>query len=157
MTNLIWQIPEKIMHNTAKVLASKDLEVFVLWTSTIKMEGNVCKISRLVIPEQDSHKGLEGVYVHIEGKELSRITFDNYPKGERNVIQIHTHPSQNVDMSILDREWEVVNHVGALSIIVPNYGTDGLRGFPGVHVYEKEEDGWRLWPHEEIIKRLEIV
>lgn len=157
MTKLIWQIPEKILDETARVLSSKDSEVFIFWTSQIKMENNICKISRMVVPEQDSHKGLEGAYVHIEGKELSRITFDNYNKGERNVVQMHTHPSRNVTMSLLDREWEVVNYIGALSIIVPNYGVDGLRGFPGVNVYGKEENGWRLWSRKETIERLKII
>ena len=47
-------------------------------------------------------------------------------------------------MSLLDREWEVVRDIGALSIIVPNHGKNGLDGFPGVNIYEKEEDDWAL-------------
>lgn len=152
MTNLIWEIPKDILQDTEKVLASKRSEVFVLWTAPIDTK-NVCKISRLVIPLQDTHSGAEGAYVHIFGDDLSRITFDNFDKNERNVIQIHTHPSEYVDMSPLDRQWEVVNHVGALSIIVPSYGRHGLVDFSGVNIYEREVDDWRLWKKDELKRR----
>jgi hypothetical protein len=157
MTNLVWEIPKNILNETAKTLASKRSEVFVLWTAPLNLTNNVCKISRHIVPEQDSHSGWEGAYVHIEGTELSRIVFDNYSRNERSVIQIHTHPSEDVEMSLLDREWEVVKHVGALSIIVPSYGKYGLDEFHGVNVYEREEDDWRLWTRDEISKRFKII
>ena len=157
MTRLIWEISKNILNETTKILASKRSGVFVLWTAPLELANNVCKISRYIIPEQDSHNGLEGAYVHIEGTELSRIVFDNHSKNERSVIQIHTHPSKNVEMSLLDREWEVVKHTGSLSIIVPSYGKYGLNNFPGVNVYEKEENDWRLWTHDEINKRFKIT
>lgn len=155
MTGLIWEIPKNILRDTEKVLASKQSEVFVLWTASINTK-NVCKISRLVIPLQDTHNGVEGAYVHISGDELSRITFDNFDKNERNVIQIHTHPSEYVDMSPLDRQWEVANHVGALSIIVPSYGRYGLADFSGANIYEREVDDWRLWEKDELKQRFII-
>lgn len=157
MTTSVWEIPKKFLNETAKILSSKRSEVFVLWAAPLDLTNNICRISRCIVPEQDSHSGLEGAYVHIEGTELSRIVFDNYSKNERSVIQIHTHPSKNVEMSLLDRAWEVVKHVGALSIIVPSYGKYGLDDFPGVNVYEREEDDWRLWTPDEISKRFKII
>ncbi|ODA41860.1 hypothetical protein DSBG_1352 [Desulfosporosinus sp. BG] len=71
-------------------------------------------------------------------------------------MQLHTHPSANVIMSRLDLEWEVVKHIGALSIIVPYYGSRGLEEFSGVNVYERMEKGWRLWSKEEIRERLVV-
>ena len=138
-------------------MASMDLEVFVLWTAQIEGKNGVCEIQRLIVPQQEPSIGPTWAYVHISGKELSRIAFDNFEQGERNVVQIHTHPSFNVNMSALDRKWEVVSHVGALSIIVPNYGKAGLEGFPGVNIYEREEDDWRLWSHGEINSRIKII
>lgn len=153
MVDLRWKIPKTVLENTAKILASKDSEVFVLWTAPIKMTNGKYQISRLIMPEQDSHKGFEGAYVHIKGRELSRIAFDNYKRKERSVIQIHTHPSVNVNMSRLDRQWEVVSQTGALSIIVPNYGKNGLGDFLGVNIYEKETKDWRLWEKDEFLTR----
>lgn len=156
MNKIMWHVPKKVLDETASALASRDSEVFVIWTAPIQMSDNMCRISRCVIPKQDAGFML-GAYVHIEGTELSRIVFENYKRGERSVVQIHTHPSKNVTMSSLDREWEVVNHVGALSIIVPNYCKSGLDGFPGVNVYEREARDWRLWQKGEVKKHLIIV
>lgn len=156
MNKTIWHIPKKILDETKSALISKEAEVFAIWAAPIQMNDNVYRISRCIVPKQDAGFRL-GAYVHIEGEELSRIVFENYNNSERSVVQIHTHPSRNVTMSSLDREWEVVNHIGALSIIVPNYCKSGLDGFPGVNVYEREEQDWRLWKEDEIKKRLIIT
>ena len=157
MTDLKWEIPKAVLSDTARILASKDLEVFVIWTAPLDIINNTYQISRLIVPEQDSHREIGREYVHIYGKELSRIAFDNYGRQEKSVIQIHTHPSANVEMSSLDREWEVVRDKGALSIIVPNHGKNGLDGFPGVNIYEKEADDWRLWDKDEFLTRFTLV
>ena len=157
MTRLSWRIPKKIIDNTSRALTSRQLEVFVLWTAPIETKNNVCEIKRLIVPRQDADVGSLGAYVHIASKELSRIVFDNYRHGERSVVQIHTHPSHNVDMSVLDRKWEVISHVGALSIIVPNYGKASLNDFLGVNIYEREENDWRLWDADEFKSRFEII
>ena len=128
-----------------------------MWTAQIEQKNDVCEIKRLIVPQQNARTGSAGAYVHISGKELSRVAFDNFAHGERSVIQIHTHPSFNVNMSILDKKWEVVSHVGALSIIVPNYAKAGLEGFSGVNIYEREEDDWRLWESGEINHRTKII
>lgn len=156
MNKITWIIPKKILNETEIALRSKPLEVFVFWTSSIHKTYPECKISRLIVPQQDAHNEW-GHYVHIDGSELSRITFENYDNQERNVIQIHTHPSSNVNMSALDREWEVVTHVGALSIIVPNFCKNGLTNFQGVNIYEREENDWRLWKPDEIKKRMKVI
>jgi hypothetical protein len=96
------------------------------------------------------------VWVHIAGQELQRIQLDNFQRKERSIIQLHTHPGANVNMSQLDKEWEVVRHMGALSIIVPFYGTRGLNLFDGANVYEREGDDWRLWPRSETAERLVV-
>lgn len=60
-------------------------------------------------------------------------------------------------MSMLDREWEIVRHIGALSIIVPYYGQRGLGSFDGANVYEREEHDWRLWSSKEVMERLVLL
>lgn len=151
-----WVIPLRIIEETISALTSRKSEIFVLWTSTLNPVDSTCRISRCVVPVQKPGRTLYGVYVHIEGKELNRIQFDNYDQNELNVVQLHTHPSRNVCMSDLDKEWEVVKHIGALSIIVPSYGKKGLIDFLGVNVYERETNGWRLWEKNEVADRLII-
>ena len=146
-----WHIPEHVLIDTENAFKSKNNEVFALWTSSnTKSLNNICKVLRSIIPIQDAHESDDGIFVHIYGSELSRINLDNFKKNEMNVIQLHTHPTSNVNMSSLDIEWEVVNHIGALSIIVPCYGRLGLKRFDDVNVYEREEYGWRLWDKHEL-------
>ena len=153
-----WEIPSVVIEQTQEAFRCGEHEVFVIWTAPLEEAGPICHVRHCVVPEQTPGFSPEGgAYVHITGAELSRIQFANYDRKERSMIQLHTHPSHNVRMSALDRKWEVVNHVGALSIIVPWYGKSALMGFSGVNVYEREHSDWRLWPPEETARRLIVV
>jgi hypothetical protein len=162
MTPAMWKVPNQILAQTSHAFGRGAHEVFVMWTAqlhttTTGSDNGTIDVTRCIVPEQMPGQGNDGVWVHIDGRELQRIQLDNYAKGERSIVQLHTHPSSDVRMSLLDRQWEVVRHVGALSIIVPHYGARGLPGFPGVNVYEREERDWRLWPNREVQNRLIIV
>ncbi|WP_413673292.1 hypothetical protein ACEN9H_31570 [Massilia cellulosiltytica] len=155
-----WLIPLSAIQDTERAFRSGNHEVFAIWTakkSELGLADRAVPISRCVIPKQTPGMTSTGVYVHIEGAELQRIQLDNFDRSERSVIQLHTHPGADVRMSQLDREWEVVRHVGALSIIVPFYGQHGLISFEGVNVYEREERDWRLWSRAETSERIKIV
>jgi proteasome lid subunit RPN8/RPN11 len=150
-----WSIPDVVLEQTENAFLIGKHEVFVIWTAAASPEPPpVANVLRCIVPQQQPGETPNGVYVHIAGSELQRIQVDNYKKGERSVVQLHTHPGSDVEMSDLDREWEVVRHVGALSIIVPFYGRRGLDSFGGANVYEREEAGWRLWTPSETSTRL---
>lgn len=149
-----WCIPTAVLTATETALRRYTNETFVMWVAPSPGTEEQLTISRCIVPEQRAGITPEGVYVHIDGAELSRIQIDNFRRHERSVVQLHTHPGKNVQMSELDREWEVVAHVGALSIIVPDYCRYGLRGFDGANVYERETHHWRLWDTDEAKVRL---
>ena len=151
-----WRIPRHVIAETQQAFLRGQHEVFVIWTA-VRQETNqadTAEITRCVVPAQKPGVSQHGVWVHIAGQELQRIQLDNYQRKERSIVQLHTHPGADVRMSNLDREWEVVRHVGALSIIVPYYGQLDLSSFEGVNVYEREEDDWRLWSPKGLAKRL---
>lgn len=151
-----WAIPWRVCAETEQAFTRGRHEVFALWTAPLVAASPTCPISRCVVPAQRPGFTSGGAYVHIEGAELSRIQFDNYDRGERNVIQLHTHPGADVTMSDLDRLWEVVAHVGALSIIVPRFGDLGLLDFRGCNVYERMANDWQLWSPSEVRARLQV-
>lgn len=158
MTDQTWTLPASVFEETRQAFLTGRHEVFAIWVAGRGSEPEApIAVRRCVVPAQAPGQTAYGVYVRIESAELQRIQLDNHRKGERSVIQLHTHPGRDVTMSELDREWEVVRHVGALSIIVPHYGTNDWRRFEGVNVYEREPDGWRLWSHAECLKRIAIV
>lgn len=152
-----WTIPSHVMEDTRRAFLRGRHEVFAVWTAPLVVPNDAIEVRRCVIPEQTPGMTPSGVYVHIAGSELARIAFENFSHQQRSVIQLHTHPGYDVSMSNLDREWEVVRHMGALSIIVPHYGVQGLVGFPGVNVYERERDDWRLWTRDEVAARLQVL
>lgn len=142
---------------TIGALSSADAEVFVLWTETLPPARGRRVMARAIIPAQEPYVGTRGAHVHVPGGELRRIAFDNHERGERNAVQVHTHPSADTAMSALDVEWEVVTHPGALSIIVPDYCRGGIASFMRASVYEREEGGhWRLWGAGELGRRMRI-
>lgn len=151
-----WKIPHQVVAETEQAFLRGQHEVFVIWAAP-RLEAaqiGVAEIARCIVPAQKPGITQHGVWVHINGQELQRIQLDNYQNKERSIVQLHTHPGIDVNMSKLDREWEVVRHTGALSIIVPFYGQRGLSSFAGVNVYEREEGDWRLWSRKEVLERL---
>lgn len=155
-----WKMAGQVLADTEAAFRRGRHEVFVIWPSPrlqATSAADIAEINRCIVPAQTPGMSAGGVYVHIEGAELQRIQLDNFQRGERSVVQLHTHPSKDVTMSALDREWEVVRHVGALSIIVPYYGTRGLLLGAGGNVYEREEDDWRLWSDAEARERLVVL
>ena len=155
-----WIIPKAVVAQTEAALLSGQHEVFAIWTAPYDREqpsNTNANITRSIIPVQTPGETADGVYVHIAGGELQRIQLDNHRRNERSVVQLHTHPGADVRMSSLDRKWEVVRHVGALSIIVPFYGTRGLSLFEGANIYEREMDDWRLWSRQEATERMVLL
>jgi hypothetical protein len=157
MTFETWRIPHSVLVETEAALQSAEHEVFVIWVGPRAKEPRTCQLTRLIVPEQIPESSPLGESVRIEGRELARIQFDNAERGDKSYVQIHTHPRDNVEMSPLDHEREVVNHVGGLSIIVPHYCAQGLTGFSGVNVYEREERRWRQWSRQEVLARIIVL
>lgn len=154
-----WKIARHVVEQTERSFRVGYHEVFAIWTAGQVEHDSITELAvdQCVIPAQTAGVTGDGVYVHIEGRELQRIQLDNFRAARRSVIQLHTHPAEDVRMSTLDRQWEVVRHVGALSIIVPHYCRFGLSLGAGANVYEREEDDWRLWSHDETNERLVIA
>lgn len=154
-----WKLNPQVVAETERALLVGAHEVFAIWTAVKPPAAgaDALAVDGCVVPRQKPGVSPTGVWVHIEGEELQRIQLDNFKTGRRSVIQLHSHPGADVRMSRLDREWEIVRHVGALSIIVPDYGRAGLALHAGANIYEREEDDWRLWTPQEAQARLVIA
>jgi len=153
-----WKLDKRVINQTERALLVGAHEVFAIWTAP-KLAGGADEmlVDGCIVPRQKPGVSASGVWVHIEGEELQRIQLQNFADGRRSVIQLHSHPGADVRMSLLDREWEVVRHIGALSIIVPHYGRTGLALHAGANIYERDEDDWRLWSSQEAQDRLVIA
>lgn len=154
-----WKVNRDVITRTETAFRAGEHEVFAIWSAEhVKADIiDEMAVDGCIVPTQTPGVTAEGVWVHIEGRELQRIQLDNFKVGRRSVIQLHTHPGSDVCMSRLDRAWEVVRHVGALSIIVPHYCRFGLQLGANANVYEREEDDWRLWSPAEARERLVVA
>lgn len=154
-----WQIKREVIAQTEAAMRVGEHEVFAIWSAEqVKAEViDEMRVDGCIVPAQTPGVNAEGVWVHIEGRELQRIQLDNFKANRRSVIQLHTHPGADVRMSRLDRAWEVVRHVGALSIIVPHYCHYGLQLGADANIYEREENDWRLLSQAEARERLVVV
>jgi hypothetical protein len=138
----VFIVPRPILAETEHALRDATGERTVLWQLQEPAEEEMT-IRRLVIPEQQAISTQFGYMVHVTGAELARQQLEAYRLGLRTWIQLHTHPGVDVRMSKVDRAWAIADFPAALSVIIPNFGRDGLTGWHGVGVHERTDRGWR--------------
>ena len=149
-------IPIAVLVETELALHDDAAERTAVW-QVCEPPDPAMTVVHLDIPEQEPITTRLGHLVRVAGSELARMQFEAYRAGRRTWIQLHTHPARDVRMSSTDRKWAIADFPGALSIIVPEFGRHGLRGWPGVGVHERAEMGWRRWSRAEILDRLVLA
>ncbi len=101
MTTTTWTLATPVLRETQKAFLKGAHEVFILWVAPLSAPpGAPIELRRCVVPVQEPGQTAFGVYVRIEGVELQRIQLQNYRRGERSVVQLHTHPGRDVTMSV---------------------------------------------------------
>lgn len=148
-------IPRPLLAETEDALRDATRERTVLWQLAEPAEEQMT-VRRLVIPEQQAISTASGYMVHVTGAELARQQLRAYRLGLRSWIQLHTHPGNDVRMSKIDRAWAIADFPGALSVIVPNFGRDGLAGWHGVGVHERNQLGWQTLRPDELHEMLVV-
>ena len=148
-----FSIPLNIVHATEEALRLDGAERTAIWQLAEPSDPEMT-VRRLIVPLQEPIVTAHGHLVRVPSSELARMQFDAYDAGFRTWIQLHTHPGINVCMSDTDVAWAIADFLGALSIIVPTFGRDGLSSWTGVGVYERGDDGWREWGTDESRTRL---
>lgn len=113
-------------------------ERFVLWTGV--REGGDFVARTTHVPAQTAYRMDGGLCVRVGGEALDRLNRWQYEHGETLGVQVHTHPNEAYH-SDTDDAFPIVTTVGGVSLVVPNFGADGLRG-PGLATYRLVEDGW---------------
>lgn len=85
------------------------------------------------------------VSADVDGTELQRVWSWLRARGQRVVLQVHTHPG-GAHHSGIDDEYPVVHSVGFRSLVLAQFGAHGLRG---AHLAIYQGAGrWRPIPRE---------
>jgi hypothetical protein len=113
-------------------------EAFVLWTGD--MAGDKFFVQRAYLPNQTGHHLPDGICVTVDGDDLHRLNMWLYESGQRLGAQVHSHPTRAYH-SDTDDAYPIATQRGALSLVVPHFATNGIRG-RGVAVYRLTTFGW---------------
>lgn len=114
---------------------AKKHEGVVLWLG--RVDGDVCHILDALIPVQETAMFRFG----IPNDEIFRILEVVSARSLVIAVQVHSHPGVECH-SLADEAGALVQHEGALSVVVPHFG--GFRDdefFDRVFTYRLREDG----------------
>ena len=114
------------------------VERFVLWTGVVADDR--LSIRTMHVPKQVASRAPQGLYVRVDGDELHRLNRWLFENGQRLAIQVHSHPTDAYH-SDLDDAMPIVTTRGGLSLVVPFFGKDGVRG-PSTALYRLSQAGW---------------
>ena len=118
-------------------------ERFILWSGVVRDDRLLVRTSHC--PKQTVYRFAGGLCVRVEADELHRLNVWLYENSERLAIQVHSHPTEAFH-SETDDAYPMVTTIGGLSLVVPDFARNGVRG-PGVALYRLSTAGWqRLSP-----------
>lgn len=136
-----FRVPGPVLDRTEAQLraaGTDGYEVFVLWTGVIT--GEAFDVITPHVPKQTSYRLDTGLCVRVAGDELHRLNRWMFEAGEILGVQVHSHPTDAYH-SETDDAYPMVTLLGGLSIVVPQFGRDGIKG-PGTAAYRLSVEGW---------------
>ena len=135
-------VPKRVCDETDRLLRNAGLsqnEHFVLWSGSF--DDKNFQVKTLHNPRQEAFSTSQGLCVHVGGDELYQLNRWLHENEERLAIQVHSHPTKAYH-SDTDDSYAMVTTLGGLSLVVPNFCNDGVRG-PGTALYRLFPSGWR--------------
>ena len=135
-------VPSDICDETDRALRNAGLgrnEHFVLWSGVIDEDRFLARTFHS--PRQTAYRLETGLCVRVEADELNRLNRWLYEHGERLAVQIHSHPTEAFH-SDTDDAYPMVTTLGGLSLVVPEFCRNGVRG-PDTALFRLAPDGWR--------------
>jgi hypothetical protein len=151
-----FRVPGAILDRTeAEICAAgaDGYELFVLWTGVIN--GESFDVITPHVPKQTSYRLESGLCVRVAGDELHRLNRWMFEAGEILGVQVHSHPTDAYH-SETDDAYPMVTLLGGLSIVVPQFGRDGI-ACPGTAAYRLSPQGWTEVGSDGISSVLEVI
>ena len=114
-------------------------ERFVLWSGVIQDQRLL--VRTMHVPKQSAYRLAGGLCVRVDADELHRLNVWLYEHEERLAIQVHSHPTEAFH-SDTDNAYPMVTTRGGLSLVVPDFAQNGVRG-PDNALYRLSSSGWQ--------------
>ena len=142
-----YSVPKSVLKATVAELhatGGDKHEAFVLWGGQVSDDGCSLAVISALRPAQTASRSDDGLLVVVEGDALFAVNKRLYERGELLVGQVHTHPSDAYH-SPTDDDYPLVTLVGALSLVIPDFGRAGVEGRARWAWYRLQAIGdWRL-------------
>lgn len=135
-------VPEPIILATDAALraaGADGLELFVLWTGHVILDSFT--VVQRHVPKQHSYRSAEGCSVRVDAPALHELNVWLYQHGQTLGVQVHSHPSEAYH-SDTDDTYPIVTTEGGVSLVVADFGRDGLRAATTV-MYRLEHGYWQ--------------
>lgn len=136
-------IPMQLLRETLEVVrrAGQDGgEAFVTWGGRVDEHGGTVNFTSCLVPRQTAHRTRKGLLVTVDGQALFELNRELYVRGELLAAQVHSHPGDAYH-SETDDCFSLVTLTGALSVVIPRFGFDGLNNFEGWAWYRMTGQG----------------
>lgn len=124
----VFRIRRFLLADTLSVLAEAGRgghEAFVVWGATVDDRGTVVTFDTAVAPRQSAHRTPHGLLVTVDGDALFAVNRTLYARGRVLAGQVHSHPTDAYH-SDTDDHYPLVTLTGALSVVVPDFATNGV-------------------------------
>ena len=121
-------VPRLVLDPTLEVLQSAGAdgnEAFVVWGG--EASNGKLRFTSALRPPQHAISGPDGVGVHVSGEALFELNRVLFSRGEVLAGQVHSHPGEAYH-SDTDDHFPLVTLLGALSLVVPDFGERGRKG-----------------------------
>lgn len=151
-------VPRPVMDSTLEVLqraGEHGCEAFVVWGAIID-EGTVMFTSMLM-PEQTAHRTEDGLLVTVDGDALFEVNKTLYERGQVLAAQVHSHPTEAYH-SDTDDCFSLVTLAGAISLVIPDFGSGGIDAAAGWAWYRLVGEGtWVLLTADDHVSIVEVA
>jgi len=127
-------------------------ECFVLWSGVRDHHSFYVRTGH--VPRQTGYRFRDGLCVRVEGDELHRLNVWLFEHHQQLAVQVHSHPTEAYH-SETDDTYPIVTVRGGLSLVVPDFGSVGLRG-SGVASYRLGISGWDELSQDEVRRLIQF-
>lgn len=121
-------IPRHVLDPTLEVLQSAGAdgnEAFVVWGGQV--DNGILRFTTALRPAQQPINEPDGVGVYVSGEALFEMNRTLFNRREMLAGQVHSHPGEAYH-SDTDDHFPLVTLLGALSLVVPDFGARGRKG-----------------------------
>lgn len=153
-----YRVPAAVLARTRGLLrmaGERGFEAVVVWVGTIADEFTA-EVGAAVAPRQVAYRRDDGCAVEVPPEEIGNLVMALSP-GQFVLARVHTHPGAAYHSPVDDLNM-LVGHVGAISVVVPDFAAAPTMNLAACSVNELRADGsWLELSAEAVRDRFEVL